>query len=268
VGSLRGPAPGPSVATGRRDPPGDRDGVGPRWLRMTLIPATLMLLCPPTAILVWYTHRALGGSIAALGQLVAREGLGGTVSRVFTPVFFGSPTAWAVIGIFAASQLALLRLLPGPPFHGPVTTTGHVPAYTANGPAALAVTLALFGGASFGLEIFPAPSSPITSAPSSARSTSSAWCSACCSISRAATARPPATRASPATPSSTSTGAPTPQRPERQVMVPAGECQYTPGTKRYGTRRQYVSQSAPYFSRQSRSSRRSRWTSSAVSDTG
>jgi 7-dehydrocholesterol reductase len=123
---------------------------------MTLIPATLMLLCPPTAILVWYTHTALGGSIAALGQLVAREGLGGTVSRVFTPVFFGSPTAWAVIGIFAASQLALLRLLPGPPFHGPVTTTGHVPAYTANGPAALAVTLALFGGASFGLEIFPA----------------------------------------------------------------------------------------------------------------
>ena len=123
--------------------PGGRQRGGPRWLRTTLIPAALMLLCPPTAILVWYTHTALDGSLAALGRLVAREGIGGTVSRVFAPVFFGSPIAWAVIGIFAATQLALMRLLPGKPFHGPITPKGDVPVYTANGPAAFAVTASI-----------------------------------------------------------------------------------------------------------------------------
>src|SRR5262245_10856943 len=135
---------------------GGRQRGGPRWLRTALVPAALIVLCPPTAILVWYTHTALDGSLAALGRLVAREGVGGTISRVFAPVFFGSPTAWAVIGIFAASQLALMRLLPGTPFHGPITPRGNVPVYTANGPAAFAVTLTLFGGASFGLGLFPA----------------------------------------------------------------------------------------------------------------
>ena len=136
-------------------PAGTEERVGPRWLRMTLIPLFLIVVCPPTAILVWYTHTALGGSLGALGRLFAHEGLG-AVGRIFSPVFFGSATAWTVIGVFAATQLLLMRVVPGKPFHGPITPKGNVPVYKANGPAAFAVTLALFFGASYGLGLFPA----------------------------------------------------------------------------------------------------------------
>lgn len=116
---------------------------------MTLLPALLILVCPPTAMLVWYTHTVLGGSLSALGRLLLHEGVGGVASRIFAPVVFGSPTAWTAIAVFAATELALMRLLPGEPFRGP-------PVHKANGPAAFAVTLALFLGASFGLGLFPA----------------------------------------------------------------------------------------------------------------
>src|SRR5262245_1967664 len=101
--------------------------VGPRWLRETLVPLSLVTLCPPTAILLWYTHVHLGGSISALGHELAANGVLPTLLSIWKPVFFGSPTAWAIIGVFAAVQLLLMRVLPGKPFHGPVTPAGNVP---------------------------------------------------------------------------------------------------------------------------------------------
>jgi 7-dehydrocholesterol reductase len=132
---------------------GTEERVGPRWLRMTLIPAALIAVCPPAAILVWYTHTQLGGSLSALFRTLVGDG---AIRKIFGPVFFGSPTAWSIIGIFAASQLVLMRILPGPAFHGPITPKGNVPVYKANGPLAFATTLLLFCGASFGLHLFPA----------------------------------------------------------------------------------------------------------------
>src|SRR5260370_17859747 len=61
-----------------------------------------------------------------------------------------------MIGILAVVELALMRLLPGARFVGPVTANGNVPVYKANGVAAFVVTLGLFCGASFGLGLFPA----------------------------------------------------------------------------------------------------------------
>jgi 7-dehydrocholesterol reductase len=123
---------------------------------MTLVPAALIAVCPPTVILVWYTHTALGGSLAALGRLFARDGVAPTLLAIWRPVFFGSPTAWAILGLFAATELVLMRLLPGKTFHGPVTPKGNVPVYKANGVAAFAVTLSLFVGGSWGLHLFRA----------------------------------------------------------------------------------------------------------------
>jgi 7-dehydrocholesterol reductase len=134
----------------------ESERVGPRWLRQTIIPAVLVLVCPPTALVVCYTHRELGGSIAALGAFVAREGLAGAFAKIVLPVLFGTPTAWAILGVFAAVELALMRVLPGPRFLGPVTANGNVPVYKANGVLAFVVTLALFAGASFGLGLFRA----------------------------------------------------------------------------------------------------------------
>src|SRR5579862_1845461 len=134
----------------------ESERVGPRWLRQTLIPALLITVCPPTSLLVWYTHTALGGSLAALLALFVKNGLMATLAQIWGPVFFGTRTAWTMIAVFAAVELVLMRVLPGARFLGPVTANGNVPVYKANGVLAFVVTMALFCGASFGLHLFPA----------------------------------------------------------------------------------------------------------------
>src|SRR5271170_7741034 len=131
----------------------ESERVGPRWLRQTLIPLFLLTVCPPTALLVWYTDTALGGSLSALVSFFGREGAFGAFAAIWGPVFFGTATAWKIIGIFAAVELVLMRLLPGARFVGPVTANGNVPVYKANGVLAFLVSLALFAGASFGLHL-------------------------------------------------------------------------------------------------------------------
>ena len=132
----------------------ESERVGPRWLRQTIVPAALITVCPPTAILIWYTHTALHGSIGALLDQFARDGFFSSLWSIWKPVFFGTKTAWAIIGIFAVVELLLMRVLPGKPFHGPVTANGNVPVYKANGVLAFVTSLALFLGASYGLELF------------------------------------------------------------------------------------------------------------------
>jgi 7-dehydrocholesterol reductase len=126
------------------------------WIRRTLGPLFLVTVCPPAAILMWHTHVHLEGSVAALGRQLADHGLIGTLRDVWGPIFFGTPTSWAILGVFAALELAFMRLLPGREFRGPVTPAGNVPVYKANGPLAYFATLGLFCLASFGLGLFPA----------------------------------------------------------------------------------------------------------------
>jgi 7-dehydrocholesterol reductase len=123
---------------------------------MTAIPLLVMVACPPTVILVWYTHVHLGGSLAALFAVFAREGFLAALARIWGPVFFGSATAWTILGVFAATELALLRLLPGRTFEGPITPQGNRPLYRDNGLSAFLTTMALFLGCSYGLRLFSA----------------------------------------------------------------------------------------------------------------
>jgi 7-dehydrocholesterol reductase len=123
-------------------------------VRRTVVPLLIMVGAPVTALLVWHTNVALGGSLEALARELGREGFVSTILAVWRPVLLGSPTAWAIIGVFVAVQLALERLLPGEAFSGPTTPTGHVPVYRANGVAAFAITLGLFVGGSYGLGLF------------------------------------------------------------------------------------------------------------------
>jgi 7-dehydrocholesterol reductase len=134
----------------------ESERVGPRWLRQTLVPLFLLTVCPPTSLVVWYTDTALGGSLGALVSLFRSEGAIGAFARIWGPVFFGTSTAWSILGIFAAAELVLMRVLPGARFLGPVTANGNVPVYKANGVLAFVVTLALFLGASLGLHLFSA----------------------------------------------------------------------------------------------------------------
>jgi 7-dehydrocholesterol reductase len=93
--------------------------VGPRWLRQTVVPALLITVCPPTALLLHYTHTELGGSLSELFARFGRDGVLATLGHAWGPYFFGTPTAWAMIGVFAAVELTLMRLLPGKEFRGP-----------------------------------------------------------------------------------------------------------------------------------------------------
>jgi 7-dehydrocholesterol reductase len=125
-------------------------------LRNTLGPLFLICACPPFAIVMWYTNTALQGSFAALGQMMQLQGFFSTIYEICAPVMLGSTLAWKMISIFAIFQLVIMRILPGKPFHGPVTPAGNIPTYKANGVAAFTVSLVTFCLATFVLKLFPA----------------------------------------------------------------------------------------------------------------
>lgn len=127
-----------------------------RKIRNTLGPLFLILACPPFAILMWYTNTALGGSFENLWGMMQQQGIFSAIYSIWQPVFFGSALAYKIIFTFAATQLILMRLLPGKVFHGPVSPKGNVPVYKANGVAAFSTTMLLFCACSFALQLFPA----------------------------------------------------------------------------------------------------------------
>lgn len=115
----------------------------------SLVPISLLIMCPPFALLVWFTHTQLDGSLMNLVAKFQNEGVATAIYNIYSPVMLGSATAWLIIAVFAAFELTLMRLLPGNAFLGPTTPKGNVPVYKANGVLAFAVTLATFVLTSF-----------------------------------------------------------------------------------------------------------------------
>lgn len=125
-------------------------------MRNSLGPLFLILVCPPFAILLWYTNTALQGSLFSLFQLVYQQGFFHTLYQIWHPIFWGSGMAWRMLFYFVFFQLLLMRFLPGKTFQGPVTPKGHVPTYKANGVAAFFMTMIGFCLASFYFHFFSA----------------------------------------------------------------------------------------------------------------
>ena len=125
-------------------------------VRRILGPLLAIFLCPPVTILIWYTNFALDGSVLNLWMFFKEHGFFPSLSLIWSPVFWGSATAWTLIGCFAMSQLLLMRYVPGKQFEGPITPHGNIPLYRANGPACFFITLGTFCMLSFGLNCFPA----------------------------------------------------------------------------------------------------------------
>lgn len=125
-----------------------------RWFRQTFVPLFLIFACPPTVFLFWYTNTALDGSLTQLGELFAQNGIWTTIKSIWAPYFFGSPLAWKILGIFAATELLLMRILPGKIYKGPITPAGNIPIYKANGPLAYGVTLLLFYLGAYHFQLF------------------------------------------------------------------------------------------------------------------
>lgn len=115
----------------------------------TVVPLLLMIICPPIAILIWYTNTALGGSLEALWTLINTNGLFSTLYTIWRPIFFGSATAWTMLAVFTAFQLFLMKILPGQTFNGPLTPRGNTPVYRENGLTAFLITMWAFWTLSF-----------------------------------------------------------------------------------------------------------------------
>ncbi|MCE0724047.1 MULTISPECIES: 7-dehydrocholesterol reductase [Legionella] len=125
-------------------------------IRNTLGPLFLILSCPIFVMLMWYANTQLQGSLSALWDLITQNGFLQTIVTVWKPYFWGTSLAWKIILVFAVFELALMRILPGKPFNGPITPKGNVPVYKDNGVLAFIVTMATFCIASFGFNLFSA----------------------------------------------------------------------------------------------------------------
>lgn len=124
------------------------------WARQTLFPLSLIVMCPQLVFIFWYTCVFLDGSLYQLGELMQREGVLTTLYNIYSPYIFGTKAAWQIIATFAAFELALMKMLPGKLFHGPVTPAGNVPVYRTNGVLAYLTTLAMFYVCAFQLHLF------------------------------------------------------------------------------------------------------------------
>lgn len=120
------------------------------------IPIFFLVLAPPAVFIFWYTATALDGSFLNFGHLVQDQGFFKVLKNIWGPVFFGSKKAWSMIGIYAASQLLLMKVVPGKPFLGPISPKGNVPVYKANGVLCFLITVAMFCFLTFGLNLFSA----------------------------------------------------------------------------------------------------------------
>ena len=94
----------------------------------------LLVGVPPLLILYIYYAIVHGdGSVAILLLMWAKDLFITTTASVAAPYLFGSRVAWKVLGCYAASELLLMRVLPGQMQTGPPSPTGHFPVYQANG---------------------------------------------------------------------------------------------------------------------------------------
>jgi len=120
-----------------------------KFARNTLFPLFLIVTCPTAVFIFWYINHDFHGSLLAFWQHIKLNGFFTTIYQYWSPVFWGTKSAWEIISIFALTQLILMRVIPGRRFEGPVTPKGNIPVYKANGFACYSITLLLFLVGSF-----------------------------------------------------------------------------------------------------------------------
>ncbi|WVZ22386.1 hypothetical protein V8G54_000930 [Vigna mungo] len=98
---------------------------------------SLLTLCPPFVILLWYTMTAADGSVSETWNYLKQNGVQGFLDIWPRP----TATAYKIILVYGVFEAALQLLLPAKTVYGPISPTGHQPVYKANGVAAYLVTL-------------------------------------------------------------------------------------------------------------------------------
>ncbi|MBP6730607.1 MAG: hypothetical protein KA149_01025 [Chitinophagales bacterium] len=126
------------------------------FLTRFIVPIFLVCVTPFFAMLVVHTNVELDGSFLALWDEIKTKSFITVINEVWFSRFFGTLAAWKIIGVFAALQLLLMRVLPGKKFTGTITPMGNLPEYKDNGLLSYVITFALFFICTLGLDLFPA----------------------------------------------------------------------------------------------------------------
>ena len=119
-----------------------------------IVPIFLVCVTPFFAMLMWHTNVDLDGSFMNLWREITTKGFLTVINEVWFSRFFGTLTAWKIIGVFAVLQLILMRVLPGKKFTGTITPMGNLPEYKDNGLASYIITFILFFVCTLGLNLF------------------------------------------------------------------------------------------------------------------
>lgn len=119
-----------------------------------LVPLLLLAFCPIFVMLIWHINANLSGSFYNFFFELQHKGLLPILQEVWFSRFFGSSTAWKIVGIFALSQLLLMRFLPGKTYVGSLTPKGNLPVYKNNGLLSYLISYGLFFGFSLVIPLF------------------------------------------------------------------------------------------------------------------
>ncbi|CAL5022034.1 unnamed protein product [Urochloa decumbens] len=103
----------------------------------------LLSLCPPFVILLWYTMVHADGSVVKTYEHLREHGVVEGLKAIWP---MPTVVAWKIIFGFGLFEAVLQLLLAGKRFEGPISPSGNVPVYKANGLQAYAVTLITYLG--------------------------------------------------------------------------------------------------------------------------
>ena len=115
----------------------------------SFLAALLLFLCPIFAMFFVYIIVELRGNLTALAELYNEHGAMEILNRAVLAHILGSKVAWSAIGMFAAFQLVLMRVLPGKMVQGPLTPQGNVPVYKANGELQFYINIVVFAALAY-----------------------------------------------------------------------------------------------------------------------
>jgi 7-dehydrocholesterol reductase len=110
----------------------------------TVVPVLLMTFTPPFALLMWHTNAHLEGSFLNLWAEITARGWWPVLQEVWLSRFFGTAIAWKMVGLFAAWQLLLMKILPGKNYEGNITENGNIPVYKDNGLLSYIATFVMY----------------------------------------------------------------------------------------------------------------------------
>jgi 7-dehydrocholesterol reductase len=74
------------------------------FLTRTIVPLLLITITPPFAMIFWHVNVELNGSFLNLWNEILEKGILSVLQNVWLARFFGTPTAWKMIAVFAALE--------------------------------------------------------------------------------------------------------------------------------------------------------------------